>query len=82
MEMSMVQEAQKKVLDRSKGKESMWSFKSLREKYGRRTAERIRDNKKSKELSRDPAREPRPHWFTHPEVGDDPATGFTLCTFG
>ena len=54
----------------------MISFKALKEKYGKKTAERIRDNKKLLELSRDMNIDPRPYWFKHPDAGEDQATGF------
>ncbi|CAE7491431.1 unnamed protein product [Symbiodinium necroappetens] len=50
---SVYQEAQRRVTDEAKGKSVMQSFKYLKEKFGRRNAERIRDRKKDLEAKRD-----------------------------
>ncbi|CAE7804138.1 FAM120B [Symbiodinium sp. CCMP2592] len=68
---TLYQEVERKTSEKSKGKQKMVSFKALKEKFGKRNAERIRDNKKQLEQSRDGNREPRPHWFKHPDAGDD-----------
>ena len=70
---SVYQEAQRRVTDEAKGKSVMQSFKHLKEKFGRRTAEKIRDKKKDLEARRDSTMEPRAWWFAHPEAQDDPA---------
>ena len=72
---SLYQEAERKTSEESKGKQKMISYKALKEKFGKRNAERIRDNKKQLEQSRDHTKESRPHWFKHPDAAEDPATG-------
>ncbi|CAE7377248.1 hypothetical protein AK812_SmicGene39206 [Symbiodinium microadriaticum] len=64
---SVCQEAQRRVTDEAKGKSVMQSFKHLKEKFGRRNAERIRDRKKDLEAKRDSIAEPRAWWFPHPD---------------
>lgn len=59
----------------------MVSFKALKEKYGKRLAEKMRDNKKQLELGRDPKTDARPFWFKHPDAGDDPATSYIYAIF-
>ena len=72
---TIMQEAKKTTTDTSSGKEQMRSFKHLRETFGRKNAEKIRERKKQQELTRDVVAEPKPWWFAHPEAGDDPAAG-------
>ena len=71
---SVMQEATKKVSDESRGKQAMVSYKALKEKYGAKTASKIRDKKKAEEQNRNPKLEPRALWFPHPEANEDPAT--------
>ena len=71
---SVMQEARQQVSDESKGKQAMISFKAMKDKYGKKTAEKIRDRKKEEESCRNPKLEPRALWFKHPEAHDDPAT--------
>ncbi|CAE7498406.1 unnamed protein product, partial [Symbiodinium sp. CCMP2592] len=61
------QESERKTSEESKGKQKMISFKALKEKYGKKSAERIRDNKKQLEQLRDEKVDPRPFWFKHPD---------------
>lgn len=78
---SVYQEAQRRVTDEAKGKSVMQSFKFLKEKFGRRNAERIRDRKKDLEAKRDSIAEPRAWWFPHPEALDDPAAWLCFIVF-
>ncbi|OLP79828.1 hypothetical protein AK812_SmicGene39841 [Symbiodinium microadriaticum] len=71
LQTSVMQEASRQKVDESRGTEKMTSWKALREKYGKKTAEKIRDNKKRLEAARDPKTEPRPFWFPHPEASED-----------
>ncbi|CAE7699653.1 unnamed protein product [Symbiodinium sp. CCMP2592] len=67
MRTAAYQESERRTSDESKGKQKMISFKALKEKYGKKLAERIRDNKKQQEGSRNAKVEPRPFWFKHPD---------------
>ncbi|CAE7238355.1 unnamed protein product [Symbiodinium sp. CCMP2592] len=71
---TIMQEANQRISDESRGKQIMMSFKAMKEKYGKKTAEKIRDRKKEEEKHRNPNLEPRAFWFAHPEAIDDPAT--------
>ena len=87
LQTSVMQEASRQKVDESRGTEKMTSWKALREKYGKKTAEKIRDNKKRLEAARDPKTEPRPFWFPHPEASEDPDTrivcweAFRSCSY-
>ncbi|OLP73181.1 hypothetical protein AK812_SmicGene47682, partial [Symbiodinium microadriaticum] len=60
--------------DEAIGKQKMLSYKTLKEKYGKQTADKIKDRKKGEEKTRDAFKDPRPRWFQHSECPDDPAT--------
>ncbi|CAE7310398.1 unnamed protein product, partial [Symbiodinium sp. CCMP2592] len=78
MATTIMQEATKKVSDEARGKQVMMSFKAMKDKFGKKSAERIRDRKKEEEKNRNVKTEPRPFWFSHPEL-DDPDWEMFRC---
>ncbi|CAE7840821.1 unnamed protein product [Symbiodinium sp. CCMP2592] len=76
---TIMQEASQRISDESRGKQIMMSFKAMKEKYGKKTAEKIRDRKKEEEKHRNPNLEPRAFWFAHPEAIDDPDWEMFRC---
>ena len=68
----LVIEATRVNEEKLKAKEIMKSYKSLCDKFGKKTADSIRQKKYDKEKLRDPRTDPKPYHMPHPDGIDDP----------
>ena len=72
MQTRLVLESKRVQEESNKGREIMLPFKKLRERYGKKTAEGLRDRKRLAEQQRDPRIDPKPYALEHPDGIDDP----------
>ena len=72
MQTRLVLESKRVQEESNKGREIMLPFKKLRERYGKKTAEGLRDRKRLAEQQRDPRIDPKPYVLEHPDGIDDP----------
>lgn len=72
MSTRLVLEAKRVQEESNKGREIMLPYKKLRERYGKKTADGIRERKKLAEQQRDPRVDPKPYFLEHPDGIDDP----------
>ena len=72
MSTRLVLEATRVQEESNKGREIMLPFKKIRERYGKKSAEALRERKKLAEQQRDPRVDPKPYVLDHPDGIDDP----------
>ena len=79
---SLMMEASRTTLENNRGREAMLPYKSLKDKFGRKTADNIRLRKHEQEKQRNPLTDPKPFHLEHPETDDkEPRTKSKSETF-
>ena len=67
---SLMMEASRSTYENNRGKEAMLPYRTLKEKFGRKTADSIRIRKYEQEKHRNPLTDPKPYYLEHPETDD------------
>ena len=65
-------DAQRVQEEKNRGREVMKPYKWLRETFGKKTAEGLRERKRAQEKDRNPALDPKPYVMNHPDGIEDP----------